>query len=667
MMVEALKGNGILKMIAERLRIKRKGGYSGLDAFVFLVLFFTGRRPGGFKGLAAAADGWTEQLGALAGRRRMMTQQSLSRLLARVDGHHVGAEFQSWLLLEATDAVELLSHDSTVSFDNQGQRCRFLDLDGNMMVLRQRGLPEYEDMPGPERFVDESYAGEGYSGRKRGEIQLCREILQDAGTGLCLGIWCAPGNGTPMKSVHGSVEIVAGLMKVGAMVGYPVLRCDGAYGCWDVIDACASEEIGCLIRWSRYGILFTEEVAAIREDAQRWTRVEDSGSGPQRYAADIGFLTSPDGKHRARLVCSRYRDGSGSGVGCSIEGWRYELFVTSLVPEAWAADAVVTAYYGRVGQENRFAQQDREINVDSIFSTNIAGQALVSLIGFFVWNFQTTAGGRLHRDEIPKPPPQAIRTPENQPMEDIQAGKVSPLVGLLNNATNWNEVLPRQCHWLPNSGLYCPAGQLMFLKQVRDGALVFRALRGACFGCPLRADCTQSTQPRYRREIQVQVAGELAAEVKAMKKRRLPSASPQSGSQSQPVPAGDRWSPPSKDKPGDRAATAPTLLPGELRASFRDATEQIEVSVAHHCPPREPRPRFVALTPARRQQRRLTWAERDAWNGLPTSAKVSISYASPEPSQLGELLLAARGISPNLPETQHDLQPIQWAPLEPNR
>ncbi len=55
----------------------------------------------------------------------------------------------------------------------------------------------------------------------------------------------------------------------------------------------------------------------------------------------------------------------------------------------------MTAYYGRVGQENRFYQEDCELGLDRIFSYSPWGQQLANLIGLFVWNWRTSRGSEL--------------------------------------------------------------------------------------------------------------------------------------------------------------------------------------------------------------------------------------------------------------------------------
>ena len=67
------------------------------------------------------------------------------------------------------------------------------------------------------------------------------------------------------------------------------------------------------------------------------------------------------------------------------------------------------------------------------------------------------------------------------------------------------------------------------------------------------------------------------------------------------------------------------LLPAELRKINRRATRRIEVHVHIGLPPAQPKPSPVlALCPAERQKRRLSWEGRLRWNKLPEGAAVEV-------------------------------------------
>lgn len=613
---------GVLDEVMGRLRVRRKaGGYVGLDAVLLFILLFTAKVEGGAKGLLEAAKPFTGQLGAVGSRRRMITQPSLSRLLDDVEEDNVDSEFMSWFLLEASGCTSVLQDPTTVTYDSLGNAWHFGDMDGTLMGLRQRGLPEYFDLPDPTRLVDGAYAMSGYAGRKRADVQMCRETLQHAGTGLWLGVWCGPGDGNKRLAVPEAAQTFATLMEEIGSHGRGVLRFDGMYGNWWVVGCCADVSVGYLIRWRSYGLLRKSKIIELLGQA-KFERVQDSLSGPVRYAVDLGFLDSPDAKYRTRLICSKYRDDTGDGVGVSIDGWRYELFVTSLPAEGWSAGQVVTAYYGRVGQENRFAQEDNELDLDYLFSKNLPGQVLATIVGLFVWNLQTASGYLLSGNEIPPAPEQPTRKTQLF-VDESEYEQTNPLVELLENSIDWSHTLPAGFDWNSGHGLECPTGNQFELKRVRGEALVFRAPFDVCPRCPSRSECTHSTQPRYRRELQIKTKADILADVRHLKARGLKATSPRPSGQHQGVETNDRWTPPADTPAGSLEIVGPYLIPSVLRRGFRHAT-RLEVLVGVDSSPRPRKPWVVAFTAARRQRRRQTWEERDAWNALPDDADVRI-------------------------------------------
>ncbi len=550
---------GIIDGVLKKLRILRKAGrYVGVDAFVFLVLYFTAKQDGGFKGLAEVSRPWSAELAAIAGRNQLITQQSLSRLFARVTMADVSTDFMSWLLIEATEGDELLQQPCTAVFDSRGGApWRVFDLDGTLLALRRRGLPERRELPPAERLIDDSFGVEGYSGRKRAEIQMCRETLQDAGSGLWLGVWCSPGNGDKRESVTEAARVVTSI--VGKNGSRGLIRMDGGYGAWWVFAACKSNGVEYLTRWNQYELLITDKVAELRQQS-RWERVQDSGSGPVRYAIELGVLCSDDGQQSTRLVCCKYRDETETtGVGYALNGWRYELFATSLAQDSFSAAQIVTLFYGRVGQEARFAQEDRELRLDRIFSKNLAAQALASVVGLFVWNAQTVAGwDTLHTSSSGSEgssgasdtlPPQPVRKVEVL-SEAPECHPPNPLITLLETAVDWDQQLPPGWQWEPGHGLHCPAGNPMRLKRAFDTTLIFRAGPQMCPGCAHRADCSRSTQPRFRKELHVQVPADMAEQIRELKRRRLKASSVRPSEQHSFAQRTKRWSPPSDVQTG---------------------------------------------------------------------------------------------------------------------
>lgn len=403
-LAECLAQGGILEEIGKRLLVQREGGYVGLDVLLFLLFYFASELKIGLKEFGRRTKPYRRQLAALGGRIRFPTPPSVSRFLGAVERPDIQA-FGPWLLFEGTGAREVLKHPSTMHRDTRGGAWHFFDWDPTSTVLRQRALPVLDGLPEGKRRSDEMKSG--YRGRKRGEVQLSRATLQHAGSGLWLGIWMAPGNGEPKMGFDEALQTIqATCQQAGLAPENAVIRSDGQGGNVPYIAACQSAKIRYLTRWGKYGLL---KQAEIREHLNQstWYAVSDSGSGPRREAAELGWFElaasrhtrQPDGRRyeavRSRLIVSRFRTDKLRGSGILIDGWQYELFATDLEEEPWPAAEVVTSYYGRCGQENRFAQEDRELELDRIFSYDVPGQELANLIGLFVWNLRICHGMNL--------------------------------------------------------------------------------------------------------------------------------------------------------------------------------------------------------------------------------------------------------------------------------
>ena len=420
-LVEWLVERGLLEEIGERLKIQREGGYVGLDVVLFILFCLTARLDGGIKGFDEHAAPHRQQLGALGDRRAIPSRSSVSRVLAATHSAHT-EDLSEWLLFDGCGARALLDHESVIARDAVGARWQVFDLDPTVTVLRQRALPDLDDLPPADRRS--SAARPGYSGRKRGDVQLSRMTLQHAGSSLWMGLWTASGNGNWREHSDAAIRRVRTLCdRLDHPADHALVRMDGAGGNVPLITSCQEAGVRYLTRWSHYEILDEAEIRRHLNTAS-WFAVGDSGSGPRREAAEIGWMTQPaaastvreDGSSyapvRPRIIVSRFqahRSDKKRGAGILIDGWQYELYATDLPSDAWPAQDAVTTYYGRCGQENRLCQEDRTIGLDHIFSYAVPGQQLANLVGLFLWNLRVCRGFEL-ADVPPDVPLQAPRT-----------------------------------------------------------------------------------------------------------------------------------------------------------------------------------------------------------------------------------------------------------------
>jgi hypothetical protein len=423
-LVSELEARGVLRQIAERLRVARRGGYCGLDVFLFLLSYFSSGLNIGLRPFSRQCEPYARRLAAVAGRRLWPGSASVSRFLSSVKQEQVEA-FGAWLLGEGVGAGALEAHPSIVCRDTRGESWHAFDYDPTVTTLRHRALPLGADLPDPERRSADM-AAKGYPGRKRGDVQFSRATLQHAGSGLWLSLSMHPGNGDHRRDNERAIlSARAWCERTGASHERAVLRSDGAAGgSVPAMTTCRDAGIHYVTRLWRYELLEHEQV---KERLRRaiWLDVEDALSGPKREATELGTMLLSAGQRvmrdngepyasvETRLVASRMplSDEAGKrGAGIAKDGWWYELFGTSVPAASWPAPETVSLYYGRSGQENRFYQEDRELGLDRIFSYNLAGQQLANLVGLFVWNLRVARGADLVAPMPDRLPVQSPRT-----------------------------------------------------------------------------------------------------------------------------------------------------------------------------------------------------------------------------------------------------------------
>jgi len=650
-MAEGLRREGIARQVDERLPVNRGSGYVGIDGFMFLLSYFSSGKRCGLKAFAAATIGWGPQLAALMERIRWPTQSSLSRLLACMEMEEV-KHFVSWLLVDVSGTLPVPS-EYVCQRDTLGQEWHTFHWDPTVIALRARGLPRGEGLPDGHRR-SEGIAAPGYSGRKRGEVQVSRSTVQHAGSGLWVTAGLEPGNGNLGEQLR---EALVGIEKFAGVNDIPLNRCiccaDGVGGGRVQVREFQHSPVHMITRLSEYHLLDKAAVWEKLKDA-RWQEVEDSGSGPKRYATELGSV-SFNGATAVRLVVSRFELKEGTakrGAGVVHDGWQYEIFATNLDDSAFPASEVVTLYYARCGVENQFACENRELRTNRLHSYNPAGQLLVTAVALFVWNMQLQLGGKI----AAKAPPVEMKTSPRQigdmvlESPSIEQGhdvaprndegvEWSPACYLSNpdlsaqalDALDWSQRLDRYPGWtwdVVQGGLICPHGQCLELRRLqprKNGSLSlwFRGTKRWCPACPKRSKCSSSTVRDFRKEIAFTISQKETAQV-----YQIQGACPPSAGLSV---APGRWEPPLVATPGPHQMSAPPLLPTELRRLFTEPCQKIWSEVTIINPPPPPKlPPYLALTPARRQRRRKTWAQRRAWNALPAETRVSLTVRAPQ-------------------------------------
>lgn len=114
-----LRKRGLLDAIGQRLRIRRQGGYCGLDVWLVLFLFFTTGTGRGIRRLWDKTRRHVFELAALASRRSLPTPASLSRALDSVEPDLLRTA-STWLLAGVAEIDHVLVHPAVLAYDARG-------------------------------------------------------------------------------------------------------------------------------------------------------------------------------------------------------------------------------------------------------------------------------------------------------------------------------------------------------------------------------------------------------------------------------------------------------------------------------------------------------------------------------------------------------------------
>jgi hypothetical protein len=390
-----------------------------------------------------------------------------------------------------------------------------------------------------------------------------------------------------------------------------------------------------------------------------------------------------------RVVVSRYLREGEAEHGVVLDGWQYELFVVDVPPEALPAAEAVAQFFARAGQENRFAQEDREVGLDRIFSYHLPGQEFAVLVGLWVWNLRIVRGFELHTppdiqpnqtpgrtqlddrtapaDSTPPPAPDVEEkpapeppAPEEKPVPEpsrgsspegdsgsentAQEAQGSEDVRALLREVDWEQALQNRAGWSwdeASGQLRCPTGEPLVLTTIhktgrcRSGrtGIIFCRTREGCAPCGRRSTCLPSEAPNPNKHAEISIPTPLAERLRVA--LILTRRGDRGGRRVRPF---QRISPPVRKTLQLRplstagpvpeakwAVLTPLFLPATARRLWRTETSSLTVAVVVVIPPPLAKPILIAASVAERQHRRKTWRENFERHALGTNAVVEIA------------------------------------------
>ena len=629
-----LQQRGILTAVGDRVLIRRQGGYSGLDVWLALLLFLSTGPGQGIRGFWDVIRPHVVQLASLAGRRRLPSPASLSRALDSVEPDLL-REASGWLLTGVAEVDDLLRHPAMQTYDAQAQGWHVFDLDPTVTTLRHRALPVDDDLPEPRRRSDDTGAP-GHAGRKRGDIQFRRITVQHAGSGVWVHGHLSPGNGEGVSDLERALDtVVLTCERLGHPCSGAMVRMDGEYGNVPWFTACRERGLPFITRLNRPKLYEDVEILD-RLRSATWYRVPDSLAGPRRAAADLGFLTvyagqqtrRPDGGRyepiRIRVVASVFDKRGKAKRGRTLDGRQVELFAVDLPADAWPAPDALAAYFGRNAEENRFAQEDRELGLDRIISYHLPGQELATLVGLSLWNLRLVRGFEMDTPPHERPVP-SIRRPQ---IDDSIPGHwpCDPVIRTILAELDWPSLLAQRPQWHADAAtgeLRCEEGRGLTLTSVRPGehakgrtSIIFRRPKGGCEACSSRLGCLRSEREQANKHAEFSIP---TPNAERLRQRLVLVRTRMSGPQAvEPI----------QSKPGPFDVADALFLPATARHIFTDAFRAATLHVHVELPPlAEPRPRLVAADVAVRQRRRKTWAQNVDRYALPTGTEIRVEVA----------------------------------------
>jgi hypothetical protein len=694
--VETLRESGLMGSLRERTLNRRAGSYELIDLVLFLVCYFSSTTSTmslvDFVGESAE---YGPELAALGGRARWLTQSSLSRALAAV-GEEQSCELTQLLLGLTKRALKESPVCAACGYrDGEGNAWRVLHWDTTADTVRHRALPEGPELPEGRRLSEELSAP-GYAGRKRGEGVFARSIISDATSSLWLHMALNCGSGSVTEQMKHAVEDTLAFFGDDAeSLSRTVVVCDGVSGGLPQTRAALTGGLHVLTRFSEYTVLESLK-AQHRLESGKWHAVEDSLSGPRREALDLATRVI-EGKP-VRIIVSRFRAHARSaarqrGAGITIGEWHYELFLSSLPSTGWAANDLVTLYYGRTAIENRFAAEDREFALSRVFSFSKPGQQLASAIAMTLWNFRVVAGLASVPDATP-PRPIRVRTttadlPPSPETVHSRIARVGPEISehtadpvveaeepshaAIADTTSedpMNGETAAQCVWTAaepllerwcveregwtwqDSTLHCPAGRRLSpgIRTRNEQVFVrFRAPRNACGQCQLRHQCTSTDSPHFRKhvELRVHLAASTACpsdSAAASDHRPVAKAAPSPHSKLAST-AIDIMNDDQSNISPLNLPDAPTLLPARLRKLAAELFDASKITVIAPPMPNDEddennddeelkcldaQEAHIAPDPETRQRRRITIAKRVAANDRPSDFAPTVVLNAPK-------------------------------------
>src|SRR2546427_2078249 len=235
LIIPYLRKQGILSAINSQVRLARRrfGRYEVID---FLAVLF-GYAISGERTLEAFYEQLlplAQPFMALFDRERLPSRSALSRFLASLTWEATEALRTLFLADLLARPLDTERHTGQL-VDRTGTPHVVFDIDGTRQAARQRALPQTEELPAPQRRLNQVCAP-GYRGRKRGEVVRTRTVVSQAHSYHWLGSFGNRGNGRYREELRRALAAIRGYLEAHHLSPISALvRLDRQYGTGAVI------------------------------------------------------------------------------------------------------------------------------------------------------------------------------------------------------------------------------------------------------------------------------------------------------------------------------------------------------------------------------------------------------------------------------------------------
>src|SRR6266700_2908505 len=339
LIIPYLRKQGVLSAISAQVRLARRrfGHYEVID---FLAILF-GYAISGEHTLEEFYEQllpFAQPFMALFDRERLPSRSALSRFLASLTWEATEALRSLFLADLLARPLDKERHTGQL-VDRTGVARVVFDIDGTRQAARQRALPQTEELPSPQRRLNQVCAP-GYTGRKRGEVVRTRTVVSQAHSYHWLGSFGNRGNGGYREELRRALTAIRGYLEAHHLAPISaLLRLDGQYGTGAVITDLAGFSF--VMRGKDDTVLDRESVQSrlhLPAD-QQFSRSE---SGLVRRLYDCpDVAVGPEGVHCRVVVATHPAASKKSRIGHTRQGVVYELFFTHLPQDAFTASDVV--------------------------------------------------------------------------------------------------------------------------------------------------------------------------------------------------------------------------------------------------------------------------------------------------------------------------------------